>query len=267
MTFYQIQNKQKIEGYLLKNAQVNFYHIGDLDDFFWDNTTWLVDNKDEIDALLLLYGGIDPVTFLAIENNNHLKMKALIQNVMPTLPKKMYSHLSPGYEKLFEERFTVVDHGRYLKMNWQHPEYVNTIDTEDVIALTQANINDLHNLYEGAYPGNWFDPRMLDTGQYVGVKDEVTGKLIGVAGVHVYSKEYEIAALGNITVDPNHRGKGIGSKLTAGLCKKLSTTVKFIGLNVRADNIAAITAYQKCGFEIVAKYGEWMLTEKIFLQK
>lgn len=53
----------------------------------------------------------------------------------------------------------------------------SVLDADDLPALRR--------LYDVAYPGNWFDPRMLDTGQYVGVRDG--GELVAVAGVHVFS--------------------------------------------------------------------------------
>jgi predicted GNAT family acetyltransferase len=80
--------------------------------------------------------------------------------------------------------------------------------------------------------------------------------------VHVYSAEYRVAALGNITTHPDHRGRGLATAVTAGCCKHLLESVELIGLNVRADNAAAIRAYEKIGFEVRAVYHEWMMEPK-----
>jgi predicted GNAT family acetyltransferase len=101
---------------------------------------------------------------------------------------------------------------------------------------------------------------MLETGQYVGIWED--GELVSVAGIHVYSPVYKIAALGNITTHPAKRGQGLGTIVTAGLCKRLLNTVDAIGLNVRSDNNPAIKAYEKIGFEVVATYHEWMVNKK-----
>lgn len=259
----QIRDKKQIEKYLLRFPQINFYHIGDLDDFFWTDTRWYgLKNEGEISAILLQYRGLDPEVFLAIENQNRAEMHQLIEETIPMLPDRFYSHLSPGYEKLLEDQFLLENHGDYLMMELQHAAMLNNIDTSMVENVNHNHVMELESLYQIAYPGNWFVPRMLDTKQYVGLRMEATKELIGVAGVHVYSDEYQVAALGNITVAPNRRGEGLGKILTAGICKQLLKTVKFIGLNVRADNNTAISIYKSCGFEIVAEYGEWMVSKK-----
>ena len=71
---------------------------------------------------------------------------------------------------------------------------MNTDDIEIIIGL-----------YEESYPDNFFDKRMLETGKYFGYFEN--GKLIGIAGIHVYSAKYKVATLGNITIDPSQRGK------------------------------------------------------------
>ncbi len=70
-------------------------------------------------------------------------------------------------------------------------------DTRGAGLLTAADLPALQTLYAAAYPGNWFDSRMLGTGQYVGIWQG--DRLMAVAGIHVYSPSYKIAALGNIT--------------------------------------------------------------------
>jgi RimJ/RimL family protein N-acetyltransferase len=63
-------------------------------------------------------------------------------------------------------------------------------------------------------------------------------------------------------VHPDHRGRGLATAVTAGCCKHLLESVELIGLNVRADNQAAIRAYEKIGFETRAVYHEWMMEPK-----
>jgi predicted GNAT family acetyltransferase len=101
---------------------------------------------------------------------------------------------------------------------------------------------------------------MLETNQFFGIRKGM--RLISIAGIHVYSEEYRVAALGNITTHPLHRGKGYGTLVTARLCKSLLKNVDHIGLNVKADNRIAIVCYRKLGFEIIAPYGEFILEAK-----
>ena len=87
-------------------------------------------------------------------------------------------------------------------------------------------------------------------------------KLVSVAGVHVYSEAYKVAALGNITTHPAYRGQGLARIVTARLCRSLLETVDYIGLNVKVDNQSAISLYQRLGFEPVCTYHEYMVEAK-----
>jgi len=131
------------------------------------------------------------------------------------------------------------------------------IDTSKAIALSVENTNELEQLYKLSYPGNWFEPQMLKTGCYYGIRHG--DPLISVAGVHVYSKDYKVAALGNITTHPQWRGQGFGTIVCAKLCQVLLETVEHIGLNVKADNLSAIACYQKLGFTSIATYTGYLL--------
>ncbi len=98
---------------------------------------------------------------------------------------------------------------------------------------------------------------MLETGHYYGIRQD--GALLSIAGVHVYSPQYRVAALGNITSHPAARERGLATLVTARLCKELLRNVDHIGLNVRADNASAIACYTKLGFTRTAEYGEYAL--------
>ena len=97
---------------------------------------------------------------------------------------------------------------------------------------------------------------MLETGKYFGYING--GEIRGAAGIHVYSPLYRVAALGNITTDPEFRGQSVCRKVTSALCRDLFETVDLIGLNVDTGNAAAIKCYTNCGFEICGIYEEFM---------
>ncbi len=253
-------DKTLLEGYLRRYAHLNYYHLGDLDDFFWPDTRWYTLQEGiEISAVVLLYTAVEPVVLLAILNDNQESLSALLEGLMPSLPSQVYAHLSPGLEELFREKYRLEHRGEHYKMTLTDPGALGEIDTSQVLGLTTADLPRLEALYAASYPGNWFNPRMLKTGQYVGIEDDGQ-KLLCAAGVHVYSPAYRVAALGNITTLPELRGRGLATSATAGLCKQLLHTVDVIGLNVRTDNHGAIRTYQKTGFKVAGTYHEWMLS-------
>ena len=257
--YEQITDKDRLRDYLLAYPQMNLYHIGDLDDFFWPHTQWTAHLDGEtIAALTLMYTGERPPVLLGILNENRAAMAALLRYLLPSLPDAVYTHLSPGLETLFQPHYTLRDHGEHYKMGLEDLKALHRQDTSGVILLSEADLPRLEALYDTAYPGNWFNPRMLQTGQYAGISD-TDGRLLCAAGVHVYSPQYKVAALGNITTLPEQRGRGLATKATAGLCKQLLKSVDFVGLNVRTDNLAAIRVYKRVGFEIAGVYHEWMM--------
>ena len=122
-------------------------------------------------------------------------------------------------------------------------------------SVTGDDLDELSAFYRDSYPSNWFDPRMVETGQYFGLRED--DKLVSVAGVHVYAPTQRVAALGNIATDPAYRGRGLAFRCVARLCGNLLESVDAIGLNVKADNLGAIRLYERLGFERVAQYEEW----------
>jgi predicted GNAT family acetyltransferase len=96
---------------------------------------------------------------------------------------------------------------------------------------------------------------MLETGRYVGIRRD--RELVCVAGVHVWSPTWRVAALGNVATLPAARGNGLATAACATLCRiLLDDGIETISLNVRADNHAAIRAYEKLGFAHAADYDE-----------
>jgi predicted GNAT family acetyltransferase len=128
---------------------------------------------------------------------------------------------------------------------------------KNIQRLSVKDIQMITDFYSVSYPYNWFDSRMLETNKYFGYF--INNKLVGVAGIHVFSQKYKVAALGNIATHPDFRARQIGSKITSALCHDLQKIVDHIGLNVRSDNDFAIRCYKKIGFEIIGSYEECYL--------
>lgn len=254
-----LHDKQEIGAYLRRDPALHVYAIGDLDDFFWSSTVWYgLKEGENLLAVALLYTGGDPPTLLATERQPATALATLLSRIAHLLPERFYAHLSPEARDALAASYVLESHGPHFKMALSDPAQLDSIDTSSVERLTLAATAELLAFYAHSYPGNWFDPRMLETGQYVGIRGE-NGDLLSVAGVHVYSAEQRVAALGNITTAPAARGRGLATAATAALCRSLLQTVDLIGLNVHADNVAAIACYRRLGFAVVAEYEEYML--------
>ena len=249
-----LHDKGTIEQFLRRNTWLHLYELGDLDDFFWQYTTWYAfKDAEEIQELVLLYTGLELPTLLGI-TEGLATMRDLLQSLMPLLPRRFYAHFSGDLASVFAHDYRIESHGLHYKMALMDTSRLEKVDSSGVVPLTVADVDDLQTLYRISYPENWFDPRMLETGHYYGIRRDA--KLVSVAGVHVYSPQYKIGVLGNVTTHPDCRGQRLGSAVCAKLCKVLLETVDHVGLNVRADNASAIACYKRLGFEIIGEYDE-----------
>jgi len=255
-----LHDKQEIEAFLRRDLLLHIYSLGDLDDFFWNNTIWYAAKQNgQIQAVILFYIGQPPPVLLAL-SDDIATMQDLLQSILPLLPNRFYAHFSPGLEEMLAAQYHVQSYGAHYKMGLVDQSKLATVDTSQVIHLSGEQLEEVAAFYRASYPGNWFDPRMLETNQYFGIRGDEG--LLSVAGIHVYSAEYKVAALGNIATRPDYRGRRLGQAVTARLCQALAETVDHIALNVRTDNRPAIALYEKLGFEITHTYGEYMVEAK-----
>ncbi len=253
-----LHDRGTIESFLRRDPAVHIYDLGDLDDFFWPHTTWYgLHDGEQVQQLALLYTGTSLPVLLAFAAPPEDTMDELLGAILPYLPRRFYAHLGGSAARFLRGACRAQSHGVHLKMALRAPEKLAGGTDAGVIRLTPADRPQLEALYLASYPGNWFDPRMLETGHYFGLRQ--SGELVSVAGVHVYSRRYRVAALGNITTHPRFRRHGLGRAVCARLCQELRQTVDHIGLNVKADNAAAIACYEGLGFVRVAEYEEFMV--------
>jgi len=254
--------KDEVEAFCRKNPFLHIYALGDLDDFFWPYTTWYALREEgRVEQLVLVYSGCSMPTVLAYAEQPHRSMRDLLRGLLRVLPRRFYAHLTEGVADVLADDYRIMPHGAYHKMGLTDQSRLAGLDGSEAVALSAADLEELQALYGASYPGNFFVPRMLETGCYFGIRRG--GALVSVAGVHVYSPQYRAAALGNITTRAEVRGRGLATDVTARLCQELQRAgIEYIGLNVNADNRGALACYTKIGFERMADYGEYTLELK-----
>lgn len=255
-------DKPRLESFLRQDLSLHLYSLGDLDDFFWTNTRWMgLEVSGELQAVTLLYSAFDPPVYLALSDSRRLPfLRMLIQHTIHELPPVIYAHLSPGLESIFSSGHTLTHHGSHEKMILEDRQLLLQPPELPHKHLVRSDLPAIQRLYSISYPDNAFDPQMLDTGQVLGMLH--LGELVCIAGVHVYSPTYRVAAIGNVSTHPDWRGLGFATALTASLCRSLLETVDHIGLNVRIDNYPALAVYSRIGFKQRAKYNEWTILSR-----
>jgi RimJ/RimL family protein N-acetyltransferase len=257
----ELRDRDLLGRFLRGRPAVHAYELGDLDDFFWPHTRWLGWKPDgRVEQVALLYDEPDPPVLLAFAEEPAGGMAELLRSLVSDLPQAVYAHLSPGLPDVLAPALVPArDPAAHCKLGLVDPGALGRYDTAECKLLSPTDLPEVERFYTRAYPGTWFQPRMLETGRYLGIRRN--GELACVAGVHVWSPEWRVACLGNVATLPAARGHGLATAACARLCRiLLDDGIDVISLNVRADNAAAIRAYEKLGFTHAADYVEVMLT-------
>jgi len=262
-------DRAEIASLLRRDGALHLYELGDLDDFFWPSTTyWTLDSGGggpragggpPGDPVALLYTGTTlPVLVALGRPAEAAAVRSLLRVLRPTLPARFYAHLLPGTVDALDGWGVEQDFGVHHRMVLADRGRLSRVDTSSATPLDPSHEGELLAFYHEAYPDNWFDARMLETGAYLGVRD-ADGRLTSVAGVHVVSREQRVAALGNVATTARARGQGLGRVATAAVCKALAPATDLVGLNVARENAPAIALYRSLGFEHVELFDELLL--------
>jgi ribosomal protein S18 acetylase RimI-like enzyme len=260
MSFVRLHDKRQLENFFRSNPFLHLYELGDLDDSAWPDTTWYgLEQSGQLKAVVLLYTKYQPPVMIALSDAGPA-LSELLLSLAPVLPDCYQAHISPGLESALAASREVISPAPHYKMALLQADKPARIDTSEVIALTPADAQDALELYALSYPNGYFDAGRLESKPYFGIRG--SEGLISIAGVHICSERYGVAALGDIATHPAHRGKGYAKAVTAALCQSLLPKIAHIGLNVRADNAGAINCYRSLGFEVIAEYIECTIAAK-----
>ena len=257
-----LRDKEEIESFLRRNVPLHIYELGDLDDFYWLHTTWYAMREGrEVRALVMLYTAEELPVVLALCDGEEVSLQGeLMRSIFHLLPRRFYGHVTHGIEKALSQGYVLTSMGANFRMLLKDTRPLEEVDTSSVFRLSIGDVGELMEFYELSYPGHNFSPRMVKTNMYWGVKKE--GTIVSVAGVHVYSQSYGVAAPGNIATHPDFRKRGLGTAVTAKLCTALLGSVESIGLNVRTDNAAAMSIYKRLGFSIEVEFNQFNAQRK-----
>ncbi len=260
MTPICLHDRAQLAAFFGRNSALHAYALGDLDPFFWPHTQWygLEEGDDLRQAVLLYTREIPPVVQAITECPD--EMRALLSALVPLLPARVFLHLSRDLRPALASYYSFHAISTHLKLVLRDVSAAAKVNTDGVARLAPSDADELQLFYNHSYPGHWFQPRMLETGQYFGIRRQ--GAWASVAGVHVYSPAQRVAALGNVVTRPDLRGQGLATQVCAALCRSLAETTDTIGLNVQQDNAPALRCYQNLGFVPIGIYEEMTAVRK-----
>ena len=106
---------------------------------------------------------------------------------------------------------------------------------------------DMAALVTATEPGPWC-ARTAELGTFVGVRHH--GRLVAMVGQRMQLPEaIEISA---VCTDPDHRGHGLASTLTAIMAARIAAADRTPILHVMHDNVPAVHTYERAGFSVRA---------------
>jgi ribosomal protein S18 acetylase RimI-like enzyme len=165
-------------------------------------------------------------------------------------------HLQVQQDGLEEvaSRANVTNVKQMIRMAWIGE---STAQSDRVTRLGAQDVSALERLYaDGESTGespDFFHASMVTSGVFFGAYEG--DALVAAAGTHLVAREEGAAAVGNIYTRRDRRGRGMGRIVTSAVLGALSG-IETIGLNVRADNDAAIHLYESLGFERYCQFYE-----------
>ena len=112
-----LHDKGEIERFLRGNTFLHLYSIGDLDDFFWQYTTWYAQKEQQwISQIALFYSAPAIPVLLGICEEPADTMRALLSSIMHLLPRRFYAHFSGDLARVFADDYHIESHGLHYKM-------------------------------------------------------------------------------------------------------------------------------------------------------
>ncbi len=247
LTIEELDNRAELQDFLTRDKLAAAYLLGELDPDYFPFCNWYGTRAPDgtLESVVCHYTGLSLPLVLAV--GSEVGVETLMTNCRDRLPDRFHFHVTDPHLETLQNRYELNHLRNMRRMGLHRSKYDNPRDGRHVRRLDHGDTAAIMQLYEH-YPDNLFEPSQLETGYYFGV-DDGDGSLLSIAGVHVVSVEYDVAAIGNLVTHPGARGQGYATACTGRLLDELFEEVSLVALNVREDNSPAISVYTSFGFQ------------------
>ena len=229
-----LTDKDEIRQYLRRDPAWSVYALGDLEPTMFPKTLWF---SPDLTLILRDYG---TAILFAMGPGSVREALEYVDGAV---------HLQVQRDALDEvARYAAVSSPSLMwRMTWTGDRLTSTGGV--TTRLGPSDVPALLALYaDGESTGespDFFFPTMVADGVFHGVYEGP--ELVAAAGTHLLAREEGAAAIGNVYTRRDRRGRGLGRLTTSAVLGELAG-IETIGLNVRADNDAALHLYQSLGF-------------------
>ena len=248
-----LEKTDQLRDFLTQDRVGNAYLLGDLDPAYLPFCDWFgFVERGRIEALVLVYKGLSLPAVLTVgpvgdPDRAHRYLDALFAEIKAKLPSRFWMHAPEPHKPAVAAHFKTNKLKRMIRMSLHRDHYKPFGTQVPVRRLDHPDTAAIMALYKH-YPDNFFEPYQLETGLYFGSETDEGKGLSAIAGIHVFSRTYDIAAIGNLVTHPDYRRRSYATAVTTRLLDELFKSVSLVTLNVQEGNVAAIGTYEKFGF-------------------
>jgi ribosomal protein S18 acetylase RimI-like enzyme len=229
------------------------YLIGDLEPGLFEECRWVgAQANGRLDALALLYKGLDPPPLWLVGDIDGLR--AILER--SDFSEQVHILCRPQSLELTRAFYAWKRAEPMWRMVLPPARFGHV--SGDCIPLAPIHADQLTELFRLG-GGLAFSPEQIARGVFYGAMQD--GQIVAVAGTHLVSANYSVAAIGNVFVHPDCRGRGHGTAVTSAVAHELLRRgIQDVVLNVAQDNASAIHIYEKLGFECYCPFYEGSVT-------
>jgi ribosomal protein S18 acetylase RimI-like enzyme len=248
-----LTERSEILPILEKDRLYAGYAIGDLEPGLFEHCDWFGAEErsprgKQAQALALCYHDFRPPVLFVM--GDPAGVEAIVREA--PLPARVYLNCRGEHLAAAGVSYTWVE----MTPMWRMALRVETFKpvAADCAVLGASDAEEVSRLF-ALGGGEAFRPGQMEGGIYRGIRQ--AGRLVAVAGTHLVSHTFGIAAIGNVFTDPEWRGHGFGTAATAAVAGQLLTSgLRDIILNVSQANTAAIRVYEHLGFARYCGFSE-----------
>jgi ribosomal protein S18 acetylase RimI-like enzyme len=236
-----LTDKSEILTYLETDRRYAAYAIGDLEAGLFEQCTWVgAERAGQLHALALLYRGLDPPALFMMGETGGLR--AILADALR--PERAYLTCRKEHLSMARDVYAWHKTSPMWRMVLQRERFRPVGD--DCVQIAPAHSEQLTALFVHG-GGLAFSPAQVAAGVFYGII--VEEQVVAVAGTHLVSPTYSVAAVGNVFTHPDHRRRGYGTAATSAVVSELlRRDMGDIVLNVGQDNAAAQHIYEHLGF-------------------
>ena len=256
-----VTDRNEIRARLRRDPAWSVYALGDLEPPMFPKTRWFVPDltlvvQDYGTAILFAMGpGSVREALGSVDGPVHLQVR---RDALDEVAR----HAAVSSRRLMWRMTWTGDLSRRSATTRQRAKADRAASSRAVTSrLSASDVPALQALYaDGESSGespDFFFPSMVADGVFHGIYEGAN--LVAAAGTHVVAREEGAAAIGNVYVRHDRRGQGLGRLVTQAVLGELAG-VETIGLNVRADNDAALQLYESLGFARHCEFYEALAT-------